>query len=175
MGIAGFSCRMKFPSFVLVIFFQLGKRASAMETENNPCPHPWVQATSYDMGCILFSYTMTLTWEQANVYCNAEENATLVKIRTAEQLEFLQMELYLLEESVGKYYWWTAGTDIGSEGNWYYAGSFTSVPEFVWHAGQPIMEPLGNCLSLYSGYGYEGDDIGCSYEWYPICQKVVAE
>ena len=44
------------------------------------CPRPWVDGTLLGLGCLLFNSTKAYTWEGASVYCQGEENATLVEI-----------------------------------------------------------------------------------------------
>ena len=65
-----------------------------------------------DLGCLLFNSTETYTWEEASVYCQGEENATLVEIWTDTQLNFIRMELGVLAEVEGKKSWWTAGRHL---------------------------------------------------------------
>merc|ERR1711874_668292 len=58
------------------------------QADSNPCPAGWVQATFVDMGCLFFNYELQLggcNWEAANLYCQAQHNASLVEIFTEEQ------------------------------------------------------------------------------------------
>ena len=50
------------------------------EGAQQACPSPWVDGTILDLGCLLFNSTMGYTWEGASVYCQGEENATLVEM-----------------------------------------------------------------------------------------------
>ena len=147
--------------------------AEEISSENNPCPKNWVQATWVDMGCLLFNSTQTYTWEEASVYCQTEANATLVEIETEDQFEFLQMEMEVFEGQLNSHSWWVGASDIGLEGRWIWMRSLTSVNDFIWHSSQPNIGTRGNCLHIYSGYGYEGDDDPCTYKYYPICQQLV--
>ena len=44
------------------------------------------------------------------------ENATLLEIHTQEQLDFFQMERFVIED--GRRNWWLGGSDRGREGDW---------------------------------------------------------
>ena len=128
------------------------------------------------MGCILFNSSEAYDWEHAYDYCHRFENASLVEIRTEEQLEFLKMELLVLENHEGRHNWWTGATDYGREGQWYWMGSLTPVADYVWASGQPNEGSLDNCLNLETSnynYFYLGYDVNCSYASFPICQKFI--
>ena len=135
------------------------------------CPSPWVDGTILDLGCLLFNSTMGYTWEGASVYCQGEENATLVEIWTETQLHFIQMELRLLGEVESSKVWWIAGTDVGREGKWNWASSTASVGEFIWAASNPNGGMRDNCLALSDIRNYKGSDTRCSNSFFPICQK----
>merc|ERR1711892_72599 len=155
--------------FVLVI--QSTVCAKGIRLEENPCPDKWVQATFVNMGCLLFNATTSYHMEQANVYCQ-EQNASLVEIQTEEQLEFLQMEISVVDELAGSnIYWWTAATDMGTEGNWIWIRSLTHVSEWIWSPGEPNQGMKNNCMIFYQiGGSYFGVDCPCIYEnVYPIC------
>lgn len=147
--------------------------------ESNPCPEGWIQATFVDMGCLLPNRTEALTWDAANVYCQREENATLVDIQRPDQMEYLKMELSSIEEYLGPADYWAGASDVGREGTWIWSDILMPVEDFVWHSGPNHTYPssgyAGNCLVITAFYGYEGVDGSCteSYKWYPICQKMV--
>jgi hypothetical protein len=156
-------------SLFIVLCVQFGTKAAKFDHVFNPCPDDWLQATFVNMGCLLFNTTTPYNWEEANVFCQ-EKAGTLVEIHTAEQLEFLQMELDVLEESLGKFNWWASGTDIGHEGNWVWEGSLAPVERFVWGPGLPVGGLTWNCMFLGNTYNYRGIDGLCSSNLYPICQ-----
>ena len=58
--------------------------AGAGSEHSTACPPNWVQADLVDMGCILFNSSMAVTWLDANIYCQTEENAISVEIKTAD-------------------------------------------------------------------------------------------
>ena len=143
-------------------------------TEASNCPPGWVDGTLVGMGCLMFNVNRDnyLSWEDAKVYCQEKHNSTLVEFGTEEQLEFVKMKLFLLEEHDGKKFWWTSGTDTGREGIWYWASSLTHVADFVW--GEEGHESTSlNCLYLHWNYGYSGDDTDCKYlsQFGQICQR----
>merc|ERR1711892_263167 len=143
--------------------------------KKNPCPRQWVDATFVDLGCLLLNSNTSYTWEEANIYCQEKENATLIEIKTEEQLEYLQMELFTLEGHEDSRDWWTAGTDLASEGNWYWAVTLKSVGSFIWSKenNEPTNSTIYNCLYLHNDYGYFGSDIECTNMMYPICQQII--
>merc|ERR1712179_11150 len=134
------------------------------------CPEKWIDASFVEMGCLLFNSTTTYTWDRANYYCQSHHNATLLEITTEMQLAFVQMEANVLADHEGKRNWWTSATDAGVEGVWMWATSYTPVGEFLWYPTQPN-NPSYNCMQLYSGYNFLGDDVPCTTTDYPICQK----
>ena len=138
------------------------------------CPEHWVDGTLAGLGCLLFfNGTKSYTWEEANSYCQTEENATLLEIWTTLQSDFISSEL---EDHEDKRTWWTSGTDIGREGEWYWASSGASVGDFIWSSynNQPTGGTAYNCLLLFYEslfYEYKGYDYTCTSDTYPICQK----
>merc|ERR1712130_467193 len=149
----------------------------SVDSEPDPrgaCPEHWVDATLTGLGCLLFSSTTSYTWEEANSYCQTEENANLLEIWTSLQSDFIISELILLEDHEDQRAWWTGGTDIGREGEWFWVSSGASVGDFVWSSN--MNEPDGstqlNCLYLnYGQWEYKGSDNPCTSNYYPICQK----
>ena len=142
------------------------------EVVGRSCPDKWVDASFVDMGCLMFYSNSSMTWEEANVYCQESHKATLVEFGTQEQLDFVRMELEVLEELNGPKNWWTSGTDIGRDGIWYWASSLTHVADFVWDPQDNIVHgPFVNCLELFHGSnGYMGFDMICDDKEFPICQ-----
>ena len=141
------------------------------EQLDSACPVPWIDGTLLDLGCLLFNSTTYYPWEEASVYCQQEENATLVEIWTEAQLDFIRMELRMLAANEGGNSWWTSGTDVGREGSWNWAPSSASVGDFIWHSNQPDGGFDQNCLYLSPTYDYLGNDYPCTSSLYPICQK----
>ena len=123
------------------------------------------------MGCLLFNSNTTLTWEEANIYCQEEENGTLLQIWNELQFEFIRMELGFLSDHVQVERWWTSGTDAGKEGTWQWASSLVPVGDFIWYPGQPQGDPYLNCLYLYQGSDFFGRDNTCSSNFAAICER----
>ena len=110
------------------------------------------------MGCVLFNTTASMTWEEANNYCQQDENGTLLQIWNELQFDFIRMELGFIYDHVQVGSWWTSGTDAGKEGVWRWAASLVPVGDFIWHSGQPNDGLNGNCLYLTASsfLGYDG-------------------
>ena len=116
-------------------------------------------------------------WEEANLECQAMD-ATLVQITSEEQLSYLQVKLAsfgLLDE-----WFWTSGTDVGRNGVWRWASSYSltsptlPVEEFIWSPFlQELEEPLEfyhNCLALDPNHAYHGTMTECGCTARAICQ-----
>ena len=54
-----------------------------------------------------------------------------MQIDSEVQLDFVRSELLLLQDNEVLTSWWTGATDIGREGNYYWAGSLDSVEDFM--------------------------------------------
>ena len=71
--------------------------------------------------------------------------------------------------------WWTCGTDIGREGEWYWASSGAAVGDFVWasYNDEPNGDIRDNCMVLdySSDWEHKGNDVKCTQSYYSICQK----
>lgn len=148
---------------------KLAERKTPGETSAT-CPDKWLDASFVEMGCLFFNNTAAVDWEEANVICKEYSNATLVDIQSEMQVGFLQMELDVIANAEGtEHNWWTAGTDLGREGHWYWA---TEVGDFVWSwsSDNPDSGTAENCLYLNYDWGYEGGDADCDGTFYPICQ-----
>ena len=152
---------------VLVAFFLL-----LQVDAKSSCDVGWLDASSVAMGCLLFNSSAPLTWLEANARCQDYGHARLVEVYDDLQLDFLAMELSLLDDQgQDGHHWWTAGNDIGCEGNWTWMGSHISVEEYMWGSNHPAENTASNCLGLFYGLDYRGVDIPCRATSYPICQK----
>ena len=67
-------------------------------------------------------------------------------------------------------FWWTGGHDLAVEGNWKWIKSSQPVEDFVWSYSQPDGYDGHDCLDLFYGYDYRGDDESCENLYFPICQ-----
>merc|ERR1712039_133648 len=112
----------------------------AKRKTSGACPEKWFDASFVEMGCLFFNNTAQhntgVGWEEANVICEKYSNATLVDIQSEMQMGFLKMELDAIAnvEGVARR-WWTAGTDVGREGRWFWVTTLTEVGDFVWNTG----------------------------------------
>ena len=81
-----------------------------------------------------------MTLEEADQYCQGVEKATLLEIDTQEQLDFFQMERFVIEGE--------GGTDRGREGDWIWMKSLQPVADFVWWQTQPNGGLSENCMYI---------------------------
>jgi hypothetical protein len=149
----------------------LGPALCAPDAASGSCPDHWVDASFLDLGCLMFNGSKNYTWEEANNYCQTDQNATLVEIETEVQLSFLRSQLELLADNGASHDWWTAGNDIGREGDWYWVSSLTHIGGFIWSNTQPDGGTSQNCLSLENSWGFMGRSYFCTSTFWPICQK----
>merc|ERR1711934_159578 len=127
------------------------------------CPDKWLDASFVDMGCLYFNSSATETWDAANSLCQIGSNSTLVDIATEVQLAFLQMELDLIADHEGAtHHWWTAGTDVGTNGRWFWVTTLGDVGEFVWDDNYPNSVDYYNCLALYDHNDYVARNYACT-------------
>ena len=112
-----------------------------------------------------------MTWQEANTYCQKEENGTLLQIWNELQFDFIRMELGFLYDHVQIPRWWTSGTDAEKEGAWRWASSLVPVGDFIWDSIEPNEGLNGNCLYLYAGHTFLGCDNPCSASYAVICEK----
>ena len=65
------------------------------------CPAGWRDGSSVGMGCLQFNAQTGMDWNEAKDYCKTTElGASLVEILTSEQMDFIMVELGLLETTV---------------------------------------------------------------------------
>ena len=167
------------------VTFLLGLKltsASALEKENlfspkSSCPDDgWLDASFVNMGCLLLGDSSgklgNLTWNLSKKLCRSF-GGDLVEIENEEQLEFLRLQLQLVEEEEGEErYWWTSGTDAEVDGVWLWASSLSPVEEFIWGDDFPTnwLETF-NCLELCPYCNdYKGANFDCDSPRHPICQ-----
>merc|ERR1711936_1173934 len=117
---------------------------------------------SVGLGCLHYNGTALVVWTDAVAYCNtADPRGALVEILTAEQMEFLVVELEALEAEGGETFWWTGGSSFGVEGDWSWPSSRETVGDFVWFDSQPVAGIGNDCLCLGYNVGYLGFDRPC--------------
>merc|ERR1712156_615982 len=134
--------------YILVLSSAVSESKLVEKKTSDACPEKWLDASFVEMGCLFFNNTApSADWEEANVICEKYSNATLVDIQSEMQMSFLQMELDVIANAEGtKHHWWTAGTDVGREGQWYWATTLTEVGDFVWKTSEPNNGITFNCL-----------------------------
>merc|ERR1711936_1224781 len=115
---------------VALLIFTVSVHGEVASLTSGVCPDKWVDATFVDMGCLYFNSSAALPWDETNSLCQMTSNATLVEIRTEMQMAFLQMELNVLADHEGTRHWWTSGTDVGVNGKWMWATSYTPVEDY---------------------------------------------
>ena len=111
-----------------------------------------------------------MTLEEADQYCPGVENATLLEIHTQEQLDFFQMERFVIED--GRRNWWLGGSDRGREKDWVWMKSLRPVGDFVWWQTEPNGGLNENCMYTTVDAGLGFWDIACDETYYPVCQRM---
>ena len=77
------------------------------------CEPGWTDASFVDMGCLLFDSEPRHYWE-ANEFCVWDRKAGMVELDTREQMEYISLQLQLLEMQMGQQFtWWAGGSDLG--------------------------------------------------------------
>ena len=133
------------------------------------CEPGWMDASSVNLGCLKFG-TEAVSYQEANSFCQ-ENGAFLIEIFSAVQMEFMVMELQLLETLTGARFYWGGGTDLNREGQWYWSHSLIPIEDFVWARGQPDGGLLSNYF-VFSDQDYMGDDYPSSSFAYALCQSI---
>ena len=138
--------------------------------KNPSCDPGWMDAHLEGLGCLLFGNEPG-TFEDANRFCY-NNSAPLVEILTEGQMDYMVMELQLLETFLGPRFYCGGGTDWNSEGRWYWANSLIPIEDFVWTKGEPNEGIKANYFAFWPTSGYYGADEGRGEDkYYPICQK----
>ena len=159
------------PLLLLCSWGEARQVSKQTEEDLDRCPDHWIDATATGLGCLYFNSSEKVTWEEAADFCQAPENdASLIEIWSEVQLDFVKSKLMFLQDNGVDEDWWTGGTDLGSEGHWYWAESGAPVGDFIWDFLQPMFGDRNNCLGLGSG-GFRGYDFRCGVSVYFICQK----
>merc|ERR1711915_945226 len=143
------------------------------EKVKSNCDPGWTDATAVGMGCLLFSTEKENTWTEADAFCYNNHSAHQVIIRNTNQHDLLRQQLDLVYQLTGKTTAWTAGTDIGSEGYFYFshAGSCDPVESFLWSAGEPNEGIEANFIALHEGHSWLAvDEPSSNVKAITICQ-----
>ena len=78
------------------------------------CDSGWSDGHSVGLGCLKFAED-PMTYQDANTFCY-NHSAHLVEVHDTDQMDFMVMELQLLETFTGKRNYWAGGTDMNREG-----------------------------------------------------------
>ena len=159
------------------MFLNLIKAAFASGVAENqsgdlgPCESGWVDAKDLDLGCLFLGNDYG-TFQDANTFCY-NKSAHLVEILTENQMDFMVMQLQLLQTVTGGRAYWAGGTDWNREGQWYWAHSLIPIESFVWYKGESQEGTNNNYMVFYPGLGYYCADVINDWDQgYPICQKI---
>merc|ERR1719187_1730573 len=98
---------------------------STTSTTKIPCPEGWMDASYMDLGCIFFA-NRGFSWADADNYCQ-ENSSALIEVYSQTHMDFIRSELFVLENFVGEHVWWTGGSDVGREGQWYWTHTLTDI------------------------------------------------
>lgn len=72
--------------------------------------------------------------------------------------------------SVGiKEVFWSAGTNTGNNGFFYWMGDSEPMTWTNWRSGEPNGD--GNCIDISSGEGWKWNDLDCYQKRFFMCEK----
>ena len=161
-----------FRDFIFIFAFLLVQTdvisSEMLNATQTGCEPGWMDGNSINLGCLKFG-SEAVSYQEAHKICH-EAGAFLVEIFSKGQMDFMVMELALLETFVGKRFYWGGGTDLNREGQWYWSHSLIAIEEFVWARGQPDGGPLSNYF-VFNDEDYMGEDYPSSSFAYALCQK----
>ncbi|KAG6444675.1 hypothetical protein O3G_MSEX003506 [Manduca sexta] len=113
-------------------------------------------------------------WFKAQQYCRFH-GMHLASI--ASQQENDKLEQYVKDSGYGREHFWTSGTDLAEEGNFFWMANGRPLTFVNWNAGEPnnFRYENGeeeNCLELWNrdDKGLKWNDSPCSFETYFICE-----
>jgi len=113
-------------------------------------------------------------WHKAAQYCRFH-GLHLASIDTEEVQESLEYHIESL--GLGEEHFWTSGSDLAEEGEYYWMSTGRPVKYSNWNAGEPNNFKYDNgeeehCLELWNrdGKGLGWNDTPCSFATYFICQ-----
>ena len=150
------------------------------------CEVGWLDAGDTDLGCLYFEKTK-MNHASATTFCQ-DRSAHLIEIFTLDQLEFIRMQLRVIEEQEGlnchctygynaecECNWLGGATDEGREGNFIWEHSKRPVGDFVWGGNDPDGGSWQNIFVFYRHFDYMGIDESASNTFRLICQKPYSE
>ena len=142
---------------------------------------------------IIFFFLFQANWFRAAQYCrfhgmhlasisSQEENDRLEKhIRDfglfCNFLDYSKILKSFLILGLGNEHFWTSGTDLAEEGNFFWMANGRPITFTNWNAGEPnnFRYENGeeeNCLELWNrdGKGLKWNDTPCSFETFFVCE-----
>ena len=113
-----------------------------------------------------------MTWIEAQQFCSQSNDSHLVEIFSQGHQDFLVVELYSLELTGSKHYWWIGLTNIGNiaSNNWYWAHSLTNASFTSWGGSEPNSGYKYNFSYMNYGSEYNWVDTSATDTNCPICQ-----
>lgn len=113
-------------------------------------------------------------WFKATQYCRYH-GMHLASI--SSQDENNRLEKYISDFGLGHEHFWTSGTDLADEGNFFWMANGRPITFTNWNAGEPnnFRYENGeeeNCMELWNrdGKGLKWNDSPCSFETYFVCE-----
>ncbi|XP_046968969.1 C-type lectin 37Db isoform X2 [Vanessa cardui] len=113
-------------------------------------------------------------WFKAQQYCRFH-GMHLASVSSQEEND--RLEKYVRESGYGREHFWTSGTDLAEEGNFFWMANGRPLTFVNWNAGEPnnFRYENGeeeNCLELWNrdDKGLKWNDSPCSFETFFICE-----
>ncbi|XP_060520346.1 lectin-like [Cylas formicarius] len=111
---------------------------------------------------------------RATQYCRFH-GMHLASITSQEEND--KLEKYIKDFGFGNEHFWTSGTDLAEEGNFFWLSTGRPITFTNWNAGEPNNFEYENgeqenCLELWNrdGKGLKWNDSPCSFETYFVCE-----
>ncbi|XP_075978496.1 brevican core protein triforce isoform X2 [Anticarsia gemmatalis] len=113
-------------------------------------------------------------WFKAQQYCRFH-GMHLASISSQQEND--KLEQYVKDSGYGREHFWTSGTDLAEEGNFFWMANGRPLTFVNWNAGEPnnFRYENGeeeNCLELWNrdDKGLKWNDSPCSFETFFICE-----
>ncbi|XP_077290251.1 brevican core protein triforce isoform X6 [Arctopsyche grandis] len=175
------------PSLLMASLVLLASAQRTTHTKEADCPHCEDEAAT-TLG--INRWTMPLlklgekryylgiffkaNWFKAAQYCRFH-GMHLASISSQEEND--KLEKYVRDSGYGNEHFWTSGTDLAEEGNFFWMSSGRPITFTNWNAGEPnnFRYENGeeeNCLELWNrdGKGLKWNDSPCSFETFFVCE-----
>ncbi|XP_055309320.1 C-type lectin 37Db-like [Sitodiplosis mosellana] len=113
-------------------------------------------------------------WFKASQYCRFH-GMHLASISSQEEND--RLEKHIKDFGFGNEHFWTSGTDLAEEGNFFWMATGKPITFTNWNAGEPnnFRYENGeeeNCMELWNrdGKGLKWNDSPCSFETFFVCE-----